>query len=351
MPSAMDSGSVLSPTVNAPSLPLIEVKDLRVTFNLEEREAHAVRDVSFTIPQGKTVGLVGESGCGKSMTGLSLLKLIPVPGRISHGQILYYSSDVTLPPTDLVALPQNGETIRSIRGAQIAMIFQEPMSALTPVYTIGQQIGEMVMLHRKMNKADARHVSIEMLTRVGIPAPEQRVNEYPHQLSGGMRQRAVIAMALSCNPRMLIADEPTTALDVTVQAQILDLMRELQQELGMSILIVSHDLGVIADLAEEMIVMYAGRVVEQGTAEQLFYSPQHPYTQGLLRSAPVLGSKHSGKLYSIPGTVPRLTSTAQGCPFRPRCPEAFDKCAELPPLFVKSDGQSVRCWARIETLQ
>ncbi len=333
-------------TIHSP-LPLLQVKDLQVTFTLEEKEAHAVRDVSFSIPQGKTVGLVGESGCGKSMTGLSLLKLIPPPGRISNGQILYYPADGK-PPIDVAALPPNGDAVRAIRGSEIAMIFQEPMSALTPVYTIGQQIGEMVMLHRKVNRSEAKSISVEMLKKVGIPAPEQRVNEFPHQLSGGMRQRAVIAMALSCNPRLLVADEPTTALDVTVQAQILDLMRDLQNELGMSILIVSHDLGVIADLAEEIVVMYAGRVVEQGSAEQLFYAPQHPYTQGLLRSAPVLGSRHEGKLYSIPGTVPRLTAMPQGCAFRPRCPEAFSRCLELPPLYERKDGQKVRCWARME---
>src|SRR5262249_23704541 len=258
-----------------------------------------------------------ESGSGKTMTGLALLQLIPPPGRVSGGEILFYPGRhgrdaAPAPPVDIAALRPDSERIRAIRGEEIAMVFQGPMSSLTPVYTIGQQIEEMVRLHREVGSREARRAAIEMLRRVGLPAPEQRVDAYPHQLSGGMRQRAMIAMALSCGPSLLIADEPTTALDVTVQAQILDLLRELQQELGMAILLVSHDLGVIAEVADEVIVMYAGRIMERGTAEAIFYDPQHPYTQGLLRSAPVMG-RGGQKLYSIPGAVPDLRALPRGC--------------------------------------
>jgi oligopeptide/dipeptide ABC transporter ATP-binding protein len=326
--------------------PLIEIRDLRVSFPLEDRIVHVVHDVSFTIPRGGTLGLVGESGCGKSMTGLSLLQLIPPPGSITGGSILYCREKENGKQVDIVSLPPRGDAIRAIRGDEIAMIFQEPMSSLNPVYTIGQQIGEMVRLHQKATKQEARERAIEMLQKVGIPIPELRVDEYPHQLSGGMRQRAMIAMALSCNPVLLIADEPTTALDVTVQAQILDLMRQLQDEMGMAILIISHDLGVIADLAEQVVVMYAGRVVEHGSAEDIFYDPQHPYTRGLLHAAPTLGVPTEERLYSIPGTVPNPLAMPRGCAFRPRCPERFAKCVEPPILEEISAGHQARCWAR-----
>jgi peptide/nickel transport system ATP-binding protein len=307
-----------------------------------------VDDVSFGIPRGRTVGLVGESGCGKTMTGLSLLQLIAAPGHIDAGQILYRSG-ANDAPVDIAALPPRGDTIRKLRGKEIAMIFQEPMSSLNPVYTIGQQIVEMVRLHRDLNARDARAHAIYMLERVGIPAPKQRVDEYPHQLSGGMRQRAMIAIALSCDPKLLIADEPTTALDVTVQAQILDLLRELQAERGMALLLISHDLGVIADLAEEVIVMYAGKIVEQAGAQDLFDAPQHPYTRGLLHAAPALGQPSQERLYSIPGTVPSPLHMPRGCAFRPRCPERFGPCTETPMLLATDfDSHLVRCWARQE---
>jgi oligopeptide/dipeptide ABC transporter ATP-binding protein len=328
--------------------PLVEIKNLRVSFPLEQGTIQAVDEVSFSIPRARTVGLVGESGCGKTMTGLSLLQLAPPPGRISQGQILYRGAPGSV-PLDIAALPPRGDAIRALRGKEIAMIFQEPMSSLNPVYTIGQQIGETLRLHQKLNAKEARQRAIEMLQRVGVPAPEQRVDEYPHQLSGGMRQRAMIAMALSCDPALLIADEPTTALDVTVQAQILDLLRDLQQERGMAVLIISHDLGVIADLAEEVVVMYAGKVVEQASAEQLFNDPQHPYTRGLLRAAPVLGRPAQERLYSIPGTVPNPLRLPRGCAFRPRCPERYDRCLEPPQLLETTEGHSVRCWARQKT--
>jgi len=334
--------------VRTDALPVIDIRGLNIAFPTDDGKASVVRDVSFAIPRGGTIGLVGESGCGKSMTGLALLGLVPPPGRIESGEILYSDASKTI---DIATLPPKGEQIRALRGSEIAMIFQEPMSSLTPVYTIGQQISEMIRTHETVTRKEAHTRSIEMLKKVGIPAPELRVNDYPHQLSGGMRQRAVIAMALACNPTLLIADEPTTALDVTVQAQILDLMRDLQAELGMAILMISHDLGVIADMAEEIVVMYAGRVVEHGTAEQVFYEPRHPYTRGLLKSAPVLGSRnpalsHSSRLYSIPGTVPNPLAMPRGCPFRPRCPERFAPCIELPELKAIPPAQLVRCWAR-----
>ena len=338
--------------------PLIEIENLHVTFPLEDGVVNAVNDVSFSIPRAHTVGLVGESGCGKSMTGLSLLQLIPPPGRIKAGRVLYYPdptpdeerNGVVPAAVDIAAMSPRGDEIRRIRGGEIAMIFQEPMSSLNPVYTIGYQIIEMIRAHEEITPREARHRAIEMLKKVGIPAPEQRVDEYPHQLSGGMRQRAMIAIALACSPRMLIADEPTTALDVTVQAQILDLMRGLQEEMGMAILLISHDLGVIADLAEEVVVMYAGRVVERGSAEDVFYNPQHPYTRGLLHAAPVLGQPSKERLYSIPGTVPNPLAMPPGCAFRPRCPDRIALCTDQPELTrVGKEADShhiVRCWAR-----
>jgi peptide/nickel transport system ATP-binding protein len=333
---------------------LLEVRGLRTVFPLEEKVVSAVDGVSFTIPRGKTLGLVGESGCGKSMTGLSLLQLVPPPGRITAGEILYYRDGPRQPPVDIVRLPPHSDRMRSIRGNEIAMIFQEPMTSLNPVYTIGQQIAEAVVLHQKVGPREARERAIEMLAKVGIPAPRQRVDEYPHQLSGGLRQRAMIAMALSCRPALLIADEPTTALDVTIQAQILDLMRELQAELGTAILMISHDLGVIADLADEVVVMYAGRVVERAEVEGLFDDPLHPYTRGLLRSIPVLGQRsqrgeHAARLASIGGTVPSLSALPRGCAFRPRCSERTERCLEPPELVAAGPDHWARCWLHAGT--
>jgi oligopeptide/dipeptide ABC transporter ATP-binding protein len=326
---------------------LIEIRGLRISFPLEQGTINAVDDVSFVIPRARTIGLVGESGCGKSMTGLSLLQLIPKPGRIVQGEILYRAT-VDAPAVDIAALPPRGDAIRGLRGKEIAMIFQEPMSSLNPVYTIGQQIMESVRLHKGLHAREARVHAIEMLNRVGIPAAQQRVDEFPHQLSGGMRQRAMIAIALSCDPLLVIADEPTTALDVTVQAQILDLLRDLQAERGMALLLISHDLGVIADLAEEVIVMYSGKIVERAEAQTLFEAPQHPYTRGLLRAAPALGQPTQQRLYSIPGTVPNPLRMPRGCAFRPRCPERYDRCMEPPPLLETSTDHYARCWARQE---
>ena len=283
--------------------PLLDIAGLSTIFNTDDGAIRAVDDVSFSINRGQTLGIVGESGCGKSVTGLSILQL-QSPGHIEKGQIHYYKSNKDL-PIDITQLAPKSEEMRSIRGNDIAMIFQEPMTSLNPVYTIGNQISEAVVLHQQVSKKEARSRSIEMLERVGIPAPHKRVDDYPHQFSGGMRQRAMIAMALSCNPSLLIADEPTTALDVTIQAQVLDLMRELQEELGMAIMMITHDLGVIAEITNEIVIMYAGRVVEKGNLDQIFYHPLHPYTRGLLASIPVLGTESRERLHSISGSVPR----------------------------------------------
>lgn len=335
--------------------PLLEISRLSTIFPTDDGIVRAVNDVSFSISRGQTVGLVGESGCGKSITGLSILQLVPPPGIIEGGQIIFYRGRTPgsslqsiashpIEPIDIVKLPPRGKLMRSIRGGEIAMIFQEPMTSLNPVYTIGNQIAEAIVLHQRVSKKEARKQVIEMLAKVGIPDPHQRVDEYPHQLSGGMRQRAMIAMALCCNPALLIADEPTTALDVTIQAQVLDLMRQLQAEMGMAILIITHDLGVIADLADEVVVMYAGRVVEKGNLDQIFYEPLHPYTRGLLASIPVLGKRSKERLYSIAGTVPHPLALPKGCAFRPRCRDRLPDCMEMPELETIKAGHSVRCW-------
>jgi oligopeptide/dipeptide ABC transporter ATP-binding protein len=323
--------------------PLIDIQQLRTQFATDDGVVTAVDGVSFSIPRGQTVGLVGESGCGKSVTGLSLLQLVPSPGRVTGGKMLFWREGAA-EPVDLATLSARGEAIRAVRGNEIAMIFQEPMTSLNPVYTIGDQIGEAMRLHQGLSRAHARRRAIEMLDQVGIASPRQRVDEYPHQLSGGMRQRAMIAMALGCQPALLIADEPTTALDVTIQAQILDLLRELQHEMGMAILLISHDLGVIAELAHQVVVMYAGRVVERALVDDLFYQPLHPYTRGLLRSVPVLGGTSKERLASIPGTVPSLLALPTGCPFRPRCPDRLPRCHEPPSLREVVAEHSVSCW-------
>ena len=334
-----------------PSL-LLKVSGLNTVFHTDEGVVHAVDDVSFTVQRGQTLGLVGESGCGKSVTGLSLMQLVSGSGSVEGGSILFFR-DAESPPMDIAKLAPDSDTIRSIRGNDIAMVFQEPMTSLNPVYTVGNQIAEAVILHQKVGKKEARDRAVEMLGKVGIPNPKQRVHEYPHQLSGGMRQRVMIAMALSCQPSLLVADEPTTALDVTIQAQVLDLMKDLQQEFGMAILLITHDMGVIADMADEVVVMYAGRVMEQGTPEDIFYSPLHPYTQGLLASIPVLGDRSKERLDQIPGTVPHLLALPKGCPFRPRCTRRLSKCTQLPDLVARAsapDGgekgieHGVRCW-------
>jgi oligopeptide/dipeptide ABC transporter ATP-binding protein len=319
---------------------LLEVQALMTYFYTFYGVARAVDDVSFQLAPGEVLGLVGESGCGKSVTAQSVLRLIPEPpGKIVNGRILFDGRD-------LLAIPM--DEMRSIRGKRISMIFQEPMSSLNPVYTVGDQIGEMFSLHQGSSKRESLEQAVEMLRKVQIPAPERRVHEYPHQLSGGMRQRAMIAMALACNPEILIADEPTTALDVTVQAQILNLMMQLRRDYETAIIMITHDLGVIAETASRVVVMYAGKVAEEAATGVIFEDPKHPYTRGLLRSIPKLGERSHGqgtRLSEIPGMVPGLLDLPGGCTFHPRCPEVMGICREqMPDLFALGQGHLVRCW-------
>jgi peptide/nickel transport system ATP-binding protein len=317
--------------------PVLEVRELVTEFRTDRGVVRAVDEISFTIPARSTLGIVGESGCGKSVTALSIMRLVAAPGRIARGEVRYGGKD-------LLAL--SPEEMRRVRGNRIAMIFQEPMTSLNPVFTVGDQVGEAVRLHQQKSRAAARKIAIEMFRLVGIPSPEERVDAYPHQLSGGMRQRVMIAMALACKPDVLIADEPTTALDVTIQAQILDLLRELQRELGMSILLITHDLGVVAETCSEVIVMYAGRIVEHAPTEALFATPRHPYTAGLLRSIPSWGEQEQGsggRLVEIPGMVPSLAELPAGCKFVDRCPSARARCRDEEPALVALGPSRVRC--------
>jgi oligopeptide/dipeptide ABC transporter ATP-binding protein len=332
---------------------LIEVKDLKTHFYLDEGVVRAVDGVSFAIPHRKTLGVVGESGCGKSVTAQSILRIVPRPGKIVTGQVLLAprkpASGGNGKPLDLTGLDPTGPRIRSIRGRDIAMIFQEPMTSFSPLYTVGNQIMEAILLHQNIEKDAARELAIGMLSRVGIPKPAQRVDAYPHELSGGMRQRAMIAMALSCNPRLLIADEPTTALDVSIQAQILDLMEELQNEFGMAIMFITHDLGVIAEMADEVIVMYWGKVVERSDVDTVFNNAKHPYSQALLRSIPQIGDKpdkHT-RLEAIKGMVPHPFARLAGCPYYPRCAHAVPGTCNVgqpPALAEVAPGQEAACF-------
>lgn len=321
---------------------ILEVKNLRTYFELDEGTVQAVDGVDFTVKRGITLGIVGESGCGKSVTAMSILKIVDTPGKIVDGQVILRNEGVT---TDLVALPEHSQEMRGIRGNTIAMVFQEPMNSLSPVHTIGNQIMEAIMLHNDVSKAQARERAVELLGLVGIPNPEHRVDNYTFQLSGGMRQRAMIAMALSCNPALLIADEPTTALDVTTQAQILELMKSLQTQFGMAVMLITHDLGVVAETCDEVVVMYLGEVVEQADVDSLFYDPKHPYTQALLRSIPRLGAGRTQKLNPIEGTVPDPFNRPTGCPFHSRCDQFLPgKCDVIhPKLTTLEDGHTVRC--------
>ena len=315
--------------------PVLEVADLRTWFHTGAGIGRAVDGLSFHLGRGETLGLVGESGCGKSVAALSVLRLVAPPGRIEGGRVRFRGRD-------LLGLPE--EEMRDVRGKEIAMIFQEPMTSLNPVLTCGDQIAEAVRRHLDVGRHEARGRAVDMMRRVGIPAPEQRVDEYPHQLSGGMRQRVMIAMALSCTPDVLIADEPTTALDVTTQAQILELLHRLQQEFHMAILLITHDLGVVAEVADRVAVMYAGRIVEAAETPRLFASPRHPYTRGLLRSVPrIEGPLH--RLEVIPGRVPEATGFPDGCRFHPRCPLAEDRCrGQAPALEEVAPGHGAACW-------
>ena len=318
------------------SEPLLTVQNLKTYFYMDGGVARAVDGVSFTLRKGETLGLVGESGCGKSVASLSILRLVPdPPGKIVEGEIRFNGQN-------LLRLSENG--MRRVRGNDIAMVFQEPMTSLNPVFTCGFQIDEAVRLHERLDRDAARKKTEAMLRRVGIPDPAGRADDYPHQLSGGMRQRVMIAMALSCNPDLLIADEPTTALDVTIQAQILDLLQQLQQEFGMAVLMITHDLGVIAEVADRVAVMYAGKIVESGDVKEIFLDPRHPYTQGLLSSLPG-PDRPTGPLPVIPGTVPDATRFPPGCRFAPRCARAGDICREQePPLLPVEDEHTAACW-------
>ena len=315
---------------------LLQVKDLQTSFFTPEGEVRAIDGVSFEIDEGKTIGLVGESGCGKSVTSLSIMRLIPSPpGKIVGGEIFYRGRDL---------LRLNNEQMRKIRGNEISMIFQEPMTSLNPVFTVGNQIGEAIRLHQGLGKKETRQKTIEMLRLVKIADPESRVDSYPHQLSGGMRQRIMIAMALSCNPSLLIADEPTTALDVTIQAQILELMKELRQKIGMALLLITHDLGVVAEQADHVAIMYAGKIVERSNTRAIFNHPLHPYTVGLLNSLPGVGVLKKKRLDAIPGVVPSPLNLPSGCRFRDRCPRAADLCAQTEPQLVENEaGHTVAC--------
>jgi peptide/nickel transport system ATP-binding protein/oligopeptide transport system ATP-binding protein len=325
-------------------VPLIDVRGLKTYFYTEDGVVRAVDGVDFTIEPEKTLGIVGESGCGKSVTALSIMGLVQSPpGKIAAGEIIY--SQDGKKEVDLTKLNPKGREYRSIRGNEIAMIFQEPMTSLNPVYTIGNQIMEAIILHQHLNKHEAKQKAIEMLHSVGIPVPEQRVDEYPHQLSGGMRQRAMIAMALSCNPSLLIADEPTTALDVTIQAQVLDLMNDLRRDFKASIQFITHDLGVIADMADDVVVMYLGKIVESASVREVFHNAKHPYTQGLMNSIPSLKTTKKERLIPIKGVVPDPFDVPEGCGFEPRCPNAMEICkTKVPTLKEVTPGHLVSCW-------
>jgi oligopeptide/dipeptide ABC transporter ATP-binding protein len=322
---------------------LLEVKGLKTYFYTDEGTVKAVEGADFTIQRGQTVGVVGESGCGKSVTAFSILQLIQKPGRIVSGEVIWRTKDGE--QVDLSKLKHNGDRLRDIRGNEISMIFQEPMVSLSSLHTIGDQVSEAILLHQNVNKEEARRRAVEMLTKVGIPRAEQRMEAYPFQFSGGMRQRVMIAMALVCRPTLLIADEPTTALDVTTQAQIMELMADLQKEMGMAIMLITHNLGVVAETCEKVLVMYLGEVVEQAPVRALFKDPLHPYTRALLRSIPVLGRSHEGSLDPITGAVPDPYNRPTGCPFHPRCEKMIPgKCdTARPPYMQMPDGRGVRC--------
>ncbi len=323
-------------------MPLLDIRDLKTYFYTDDGVVRAVDGVSLSIAPEKTLGVVGESGCGKSITAFSTMRLIPSPpGKIEHGQILFHK-DPESDPIDLTQLNPKGAQMRDIRGNDIAMIFQEPMTSLSPVHTVGNQISEAIRLHQNTDKKEARERAIDALNKVRLPRPDRQVDAYPHELSGGMRQRAMIAMALSCNPSLLIADEPTTALDVTVQAQILDLMRHLQSDIGMAIMLITHDLGVVASMADYVAVMYLGKIVEYSDTRTIFKNPRHPYTRGLLNSIPQVGQKR--RLVPIEGTIPDPFEIPQGCAFAPRCPHVMDKCREEPQLLEIESGHRVSCW-------
>ncbi|MFD7522405.1 ABC transporter ATP-binding protein [Paenibacillus chitinolyticus] len=314
---------------------LLSVRDLKTSFFTREGEVQSVRGVSFTVEKGEMVGIVGESGSGKSVAAKSLIRLIQPPGKIVGGEVMFQG-------TDTLRLPE--EELRRLRGNRVAMIFQDPMTSLNPVVKVGTQLTEVIRRHRKLGRKAARLRAIDLLREVGIPSPEKRIDQYPHEFSGGMRQRVMIAMAISCTPELLIADEPTTALDVTIQAQILDLMKSLCDTTGTSVLLITHDLGVVAQVCTRVVVMYGGLVMEEGPVAAIFETPWHPYTQGLLRSIPKTGSGSREKLVPIEGTPPNLLDPPPGCPFMERCPHAMEKCLRLPPYYEAQPGHRSLCW-------
>jgi oligopeptide/dipeptide ABC transporter ATP-binding protein len=323
---------------------LLEVKDLRVQFKTPQGIVRAANGVNFTVAEGETLGIVGESGCGKSITARAVMGLVPKAGRVVGGSIDYHFASGEV--VDITSLRQTSKEIRRIRGAEIGMIFQEPMSSLSAVHTIGNQVMEAILLHESMTKKEARARAVHLLDRVGIPSPDERVDSYPFELSGGMRQRAMIAIALACNPRLLIADEPTTALDVTIQAQIIELLQELQAELGMAIIMITHNLGLVATMAHRVAVMYLGEVVEQAPISKIFSSPKHPYTQGLIGSIPLVTEPRQESLYTIEGSVPDPYTVVPGCSFHPRCPKIIRGVCEhrAPPQVALDEDRQVSCW-------
>ena len=339
---------------------LLEVKDLAVQFKTDEGIVRAVNGIAYELAAGGSLGIVGESGSGKSVSSLALLRLIPQPaGQITGGQVMFGDTDMTqVDPEEvmetragrvsLLQIPPN--EMRGIRGGRISMIFQDPMSSLNPVLTVGRQIDEAQRLHMGVSKDEARAHTVELLDRVGIPSPAERANDYPHQLSGGMQQRAMIAMAISCQPQLLIADEPTTALDVTIQAQVIELISSLRQELGMAAILITHDLALVAGFCQEIVVMYGGYIVERAPARDVFYTPKHPYTIGLLESMPSISAARGDKLSAIPGAPPDMTNLPVGCPFAARCRFVKDKCIEeMPPVEMIDDSRSLRCWVDVDT--
>jgi oligopeptide/dipeptide ABC transporter ATP-binding protein len=321
---------------------LIEVRGLKTNFYTDAGVVRAVNGVDFSLDREKTLGVVGESGCGKSVTALSIMGLVRPPGKVVAGEILFHTDGEVV---DLTKLDPKGPEMRSIRGNEIAMIFQEPMTSLNPVFTIGNQIMESIILHQRLGRREAKKKAVELLLAVGIPSAEQRIREYPHQLSGGMRQRAMIAMALSCNPSLLIADEPTTALDVTIQAQVLKLMNDLRRDFKTAIMFITHNLGVIAHMADDVVVMYLGRIVERAPVRDIFHNPRHPYTRGLMNSIPSLAATRQGRLVPIRGVVPDILEGEKGCGFEPRCPQTLPVCQRrIPPLAEVSPGHYAACW-------
>lgn len=320
---------------------ILKVENLQTQFDIGSRQIKSVKGVSFNVKKGRTMGIVGESGCGKSVTALSILQLLPKAGTIHSGTITYYSDAEEIV---LSRLKKNENKMRSVRGKEISMIFQDPMASLNPLYTIGNQICENLLQHERINKREATERAITLLTQLGIPKAASRLKDYPHQFSGGMKQRTMIAMAMINNPKLLIADEPTTALDVTIQAQILELMKDIQQKLGTSIILITHNMGIISDMADDVAVMYMGRIIEYGTVQQILDNPRHPYTKALLKSVPVLGAGKTGRLQTIRGNTPSPSDVLKGCAFMPRCDFATAVCASEPPEIDLGEGHNARCW-------